>query len=316
MDQKNIVVIGSYLVALVMDTERIPLKGETVLAKNFHQAHGGKGSNQAVQVARLGVPTSFIGRVGADSYGEAFIQLCNAEHINATHVIKSKHLPTGAGFIVCDKQGHNIIAIDIGAINEFNEQDIDAAIDIVTAKSIVLLQLEVPLATALYAAKKAKEKGAVVILNPAPATDLTSYDLSAVDFLTPNETELRVCLGLAINDKVPDEVAAKKLLQLGCENVLVTLGEKGSYWCNASTSVAIEGFEVAHVADTTGAGDSFNAGFACALSEGKPVIDAIRFAHATASLSVTKQDTIPSYHYRQEVDQFLEMTKALENSET
>lgn len=310
-ENKNIVVVGSYLVALVMNTNRLPVLGETVMAKNFRQVHGGKGSNQAVQSARLGANTSFIGRVGKDNFGEAFLQLCKSENIDTGFVFQSSNLPTGAGFIICDENGHNIISIDIAAINEFNSNDIDRSMKIICAGTTVLIQLEIPLATALYAAKKAKEKGAFVILNPAPAQNLSGYDLSMIDILTPNETEARICLGLPQDDAITDEAVAQKLLSLGCANVVVTLGEKGSYLCNKNMSTAIPGFLMDEVKDTTGAGDGFNAGLAVALSEGKDLIEAIRFANAVGGLSVTKVDTIPSYHFRNEVDAFLEQQKVI-----
>lgn len=304
VENNNIVVIGSYLVALVMNSKRLPLPGETLMAKNFRQVHGGKGSNQAVQAARLGACTSFVGRVGKDNFGEGFIQLCKSEWINADFVFQSTTLPTGAGFIICDDAGTNIITIDIAAINEFGEADINAALSKISDHSTVLLQLEIPLATALYAARKAKEKGATVILNPAPAQDLTMHDLSMIDYLTPNETEARVCLGLAHDVALTDEEVALKLLDLGCANAIITLGEKGCLLCNDKMALEVPGFDM-KVIDTTGAGDGFNAGFAVALSEGKNVLEALVFANAVAGLSVTKADTIPSYHTRKQVDEFL-----------
>lgn len=304
-ESKNIVVIGSYLVALVMDTERIPAKGETLLARNFRQTHGGKGSNQAVQSARLGANTSFVGRVGKDSFGDSFMKLCRDENIDSTFVFQSEDMPTGAGFIICEESGHNIITIDIGAINQFSRADIDAALGSISNNTTVLLQLEIPLDTALYAAEQAKLRGATVILNPAPAQDLTGYDLSFIDFLTPNETEARICLGLANDTSLSDEEAAEKLLQLGCKNIVLTLGEKGSFLCNESTAIAIPAIAIDEVVDSTGAGDGFNAGLAVALSEGKSILAAVEFANVIGGLSVTKPDTIPSYHLREQVEEFI-----------
>ena len=307
MENKNIVVIGSYLVALVMNSKRIPLTGETLMAKNFRQVHGGKGSNQAVQSARLGADTSFIGRVGKDNFGQAFIQLCEDEKINHEFVFQSNDLPTGAGFIICDDNGNNIITIDIAAINEFGETDIDAAMDIISSNSIVLIQLEIPLETALYAAKRAKEKGATVILNPAPAQDLSGYNLAMIDFLTPNETEARICLGLSPDIALSDEEAALQLVKLRCANVILTLGEKGCLLCNKTVVLEVPGFHI-NVVDTTGAGDGFNAGLAVGLSEGKDILEALVFANAVGALAVTKPDTIPSYHLRKEIDEFIWMS--------
>ena len=275
------------------------------MAMNFRQVHGGKGSNQAVQAARLGAETAFVGRVGKDNFGAAFLQLCAEEGINAEFVFQSNKLPTGAGFIICDDDGNNMIAIDIAAINEFGKEDIDAALGMISSGSTILIQLEIPLATALYAAGKCKEKGATVILNPAPAQDLSSYNLSMIDYLTPNETEARICLGLTHTEGLTDDEVAEKLLESGCANVVVTLGEKGNLLCNQTTTIAIPGFKMPEVIDTTGAGDGFNAGLAVALSEGKDIMEALQFANAVGGLAVTKSDTIPSYHYRAQVDAFL-----------
>jgi len=305
VENKNIVVVGSYLVGLVMNTKRIPILGETVIAENFRKVHGGKGSNQAIQAARLGVSTSFIGRVGKDNFGDGFIRLCRDEQINADFVFQSNNLPTGVGFIICDDNGQNIITIDIAALNEFGEDDIDAALGIISENSIVLLQLEIPLNTALYAAKKAKEKGATVILNPAPAQDLSKYDLSMIDYLTPNKTEAELCLGLTPHLEFNCQEIARKLLDLGCANVVITLGEEGSFLYNKVIAVTVPSFKMQEVVDTVGAGDSFNAGLAVALSEGKKTEDALKFANAVAGLSVTKLDTIASYHFRNQVEAFL-----------
>ncbi|TCC88710.1 ribokinase [Pedobacter frigiditerrae] len=306
MKNKNIVVIGSYLVALVMDTDRIPLTGETVLARNFRQTHGGKGSNQAVQAARLGANTSFVGRIGKDAFGESFIKLCELENVNAEFVFQSTDMPTGAGFIICDELGFNVITIDIAAINQFSRKDIDTALSLITDNSIVLLQLEIPLDTALYAAEKAKQKGAIVILNPAPAQNLMGYDLSMIDILTPNETEAKICAGLVNDAAYSDEEVAQQLLSLGCKNILVTLGEKGSFLCNSSVAMLIPSISVNEVIDTTGAGDAFNAGLAVALSEGKIIMEAAQFANVVGGLSVTKSDTIPSYHFRAQVQEYMD----------
>src|SRR5882672_8092701 len=125
MDQKKITVVGSYLVALVMDSERIPLKGETLMANNFRTTHGGKGSNQAVQAARLGAKVNFVGRIGNDLFGKSFLTLLKEEGINEEFVFISNDLPTGAGFIISAADGQNLITIDIAAIRCFTTQDID-----------------------------------------------------------------------------------------------------------------------------------------------------------------------------------------------
>src|SRR5450755_3348647 len=169
MNKKKITVVGSYLVALVMETERIPLQGETLMAKNFRTTHGGKGSNQAIQAARLGASVNFIGRIGNDSFGKAFLVLLDQEKINRDFVFISEDLPTGAGFIVSAADGYNLITIDIAAIRSFGKEDIDRALSPDASNEILLTQLEIPLETALYALELSKLRGAFTILNPAPA---------------------------------------------------------------------------------------------------------------------------------------------------
>ena len=307
MAQNNgkIVVIGSYLVALVMDVDRIPFKGETVLARNFREAYGGKGSDMAVQAARLNAPVMFVGCIGDDDFGRAFAQLMEEEGVNTDLLFTRSELATGAGFIIKDTSGHNIITIDIGANQLFRPADVDQASAYMDTASVVLIQLEIPLETALYAAAVGHQNGVTVILNPAPAHDLRQHDLSAVDILTPNETEARVCLGLEPNDPSDDVEIAHRLLALGCRTVVMTLGERGSLIVTAGSVTEVPAYPFANAIDSNGAGDSFNAALATGLLEGKPLPEAARFANAVAGLCCTRWDTVPSYHTRQEVDEFI-----------
>jgi ribokinase len=302
---KTITVIGSYIVALVMESDRLPNQGETLLARNYHSAHGGKGSNQAVQAARLGADVRFVSKIGNDSAGEAFKQLCLSEKVGSTYIFTDALLPTATGFIICSASGHNIITIDIAALNALTKAEIDHALESVHAGEIVLLQLEIPFEIAYYAAVKAKERGAVVILNPAPACDLRKYDLSVIDYLTPNETEARICAGLPTNSPEDESEIAGMLVKMGCPNIIVTLGEKGSLHCNADGCTHYEPFPLDKTVDSTGAGDAFNAALAVALHENMPFEEAIRFANAAGALSCTRHDTIPSFGTREEVMEFI-----------
>lgn len=301
----RLVIIGSYLVALVMDTERIPMKGETILARNFRTAYGGKGSDMAVQAARLGTDVHFIGSIGDDDFGRAFRDLMIDEGVNIDHLKSHDELATGAGFIIKSSDGHNIITIDIGANQLFSPEAVDAAAGDLGPDDVVLIQLEIPLETALHAAKVGHDAGATVILNPAPAYDLREADLSAVDILTPNETELRVCLGMLPGDDANEVELARTLLERGCRMVLVTLGERGSMIVTPEGVTHVNAFEIPGIVDSNGAGDSFNASLATGLLDGLPIADAARFGNAVAGLCCTRWDTVPSYHTREEVEAFL-----------
>jgi ribokinase len=303
--QPAIVLIGSYLVALVMDVDRIPIKGETLLARNFREAYGGKGSDMAVQAARLGAKVHFVGSIGDDDFGRAFVKLMHQEGVDTTHLRQRGELATGAGFIIKSTDGYNIITVDIGANQLFSPADVDAAASLMQPPSVVLIQLEIPLETALHAAQRGHENGCTVILNPAPAQDLRGHSLAHVDVLTPNETEARVCLGLDPQDTTDDVEIARRLLALGCKTVVMTLGERGSLIVSADSVTPVPAFSYEKIVDSNGAGDSFNASLATALIEGKALPEAARFANAVAGLACTRWDTVPSYHTRAEVEDFL-----------
>ena len=298
----KVTIVGSYIVALVIDTDRIPLEGETVTGRNYHSTHGGKGSNMACCAARLEADSTFLGKVGRDAFGEGFINLLKQESVNRDGVLYSENLSTGVGFIVSCSSGTNLIVIDIGANGDFLPPDIESNRDIITSSDVILSPLEIPLETALEAARIAKGKGIKYVINPAPAVDLRKADLSNVFAITPNETEGRICLGLSPDDPVSDEDLAKSLLVLGVENVMLTLGPKGVLWASSDGLVTVPALEV-DVLDTVGAGDAFNAGLVVGLSENRPVVESIAMGVTSGSLSTRKRETIESYPYRKEVNE-------------
>ncbi len=297
----RIVVIGSYAIALVMDVDRLPREGETLLARNFRHTYGGKGSDMAVQAARLGAKVRFVGCVGADDYGRDFAALLAREGIGADNLRVSAERATGAGFIIKTSGGANMITVDMGANELLGATDLAAADEAIARCTVLLAQLEIPLRTALEAARSGRRHGLRVILNPAPARDLRAVDLSDIDILTPNETEARVGLGLAPDDPASDEDIGRRLLRRGCGAVVLTLGERGALIVESAGTTTVPAPAVDAV-DTTGAGDAFNAGLATALGEGRPLEEAVAYANATAALSCTKAETVPSYHRRDDVD--------------
>ena len=305
----RVTVVGSYIVALVMDTERIPLEGETVLGHNYHTTHGGKGSNMAAGVTRLGGQSSFIGKIGRDSFGKEFVRLLSQEGVDGSGVLYSERLPTAVGMIIVSSRGTNAIVIDAGANCDLSPADIDCRRELVETADIVLSPLEIPLGSALHAARCAKARGVKAILNPAPAQSLTGHDLSAVYVLTPNETEARICLGLSPKDTLPDEEVAQELRRLGPEHVMMTRGARGVLWASPAGLQVVPALPV-QVVDTVGAGDCFNAGLAVALSEKRSLLEAAALGVTAASLSTEKRETIASYPTRAEVNARLDQVLA------
>lgn len=301
----SIFVLGSYAKALVMTTERIPLVGETLIGEHFRQTYGGKGSDMAVQAARLGSNVYYSGVVGDDDFGREFQSLMKQESINVEALRVTDELATGAGFIVKDSQAQNIIVVDMGANKLYNKQDVFDAKPLMNDCEVVLVQLEIPLETAIYGLRIAKSLGKTTVFNPAPARDLRGLDLSDIDYLTPNETEARVALGLAPDASISNQDVANELLKTGCKNVVMTLGGDGCAVFSHDSYFTVPPFDI-DVVDSNGAGDSFNAALSVALSEGQEVVDAVKFANATAALCCMDWETVPSYKTRKEVEAFLQ----------
>ncbi|MBC8039686.1 MAG: ribokinase [Opitutaceae bacterium] len=305
----TVTIVGSYIVALVMDVERIPLEGETLTGGNYHTTHGGKGSNMAVCAARLGADTAFFGKIGRDAFGEKFLALLIEEKVSPNAVLFAERLPTAVGFIIFSAQGSNVIVIDPAANGDFSPADVRAHPAVVCGAGVTLAPLEIPLSTALAAGKLAKAAGKKFILNPAPAQDLRGADLGDVFVLTPNEREARVCLGLAADDPTPDHEIATRLRALGPEHVMITCGGRGVLWAGPDGLQVVPAPAV-EVVDTVGAGDAFNAGLAVGLAEGRPILEAIALGVTAATLSTRKRETIASYAFRPEVDAHVGATLA------
>jgi len=301
-EAKKVVVVGSSNTDMVVQTERLPDPGETVLGGDLVIAPGGKGANQAVAAARLGGEVAFIARVGKDVFGEEALKNFAREGLNIRFVIQDESAPSGVALIVVGPGGENIITVAPGANSRLTPQNVLNARSAFEEASVLLLQLETPLDTVQKAAELAHETQTKVILNPAPAPSnrLPQEVISLVDIITPNESEATLLTG-----EDEPEAAARKLLELGVETVIITLGAKGALAAVTTGSMQhVPGFTVKAV-DATAAGDAFNGALAVALADGRELTKAIRFAHAVAALSVTKLGAQPSLPPIEEVERFL-----------
>lgn len=300
----KIVVIGSSNTDLVVNTDRAPEGGETVLGNGFAVNHGGKGANQAVAVSRIGGTVSFISKVGNDTFGSQMRRHYEDEGMDVSYVLVDALAPSGVALIIVDGKAENRIVVAPGANSNLAEEDINKAGLAVEKSEFVLLQLEIPMATVEYAARMAASLGKKVIVNPAPACPLSEELLRDVYLITPNETEAGILTGITIVDNDSAIKAAEALLGLGVQNVVITLGEKGALVYNAEVSMFVPAYQVKAV-DTTAAGDVFNGALAVALSEGRTLPDAARFACAASAISVTRmgaQNSVPS---RDELDNYI-----------
>jgi ribokinase len=298
----TVVVLGSANMDLVGRAPRLPLAGETVLGTSFSRHPGGKGANQAVAAARAGARTAFIGAVGADPFAEELANSMERAGVDVVNLRLSSDESTGIALIVVDEAGRNQITVLPGANGQVGERDVHALQGVIAAGSVLLLQLEIPVESVARAARMAREAGATVVLNPAPATELPDALLASVDVLVPNEREARTLA--AATDDEPIESVAATLRVRGPSVVVVTLGESGALILDDAGARRTPAFSVDAV-DTTAAGDAFLGGFAAARAEGKPLDLAVRFATATAALSVQRRGAQPSVPSRFEIDRFL-----------
>ena len=299
-----ILVIGSSNTDLIIKAARIPRPGETILGGEFARAAGGKGANQAVAAARAGGAVTFIARVGCDANGEAALAGFAADGINVKHVIRDPTRPSGVALILVDQNGENSIAVASGANDKLSPADVRRAKGAFRQAQIVLLQLETPLATVVAAAALAAGAGVRVVLNPAPARPLPAQLLKHLYLLTPNESEAELLTGVSVTDEATAARAADKLLARGVQNVIITMGSRGAFVAGKDWRQLIPGFKV-NAVDATGAGDIFNGALVVALAEGRPLLEAARFASAAAAISVTRFGAQPSAPSRPEIEAML-----------
>ena len=282
----DVTILGIFVADISFSGDKIPTSGETILGDNYNIGPGGKGCNQAIAIARLGGKVNFISKLGDDNYGNLAITNLKKDNVDISNVIVSKKHKTGVAGIHVDRNtGKNSITVVRGAPETLTVEEINT--NIITQSKIFLTQLEIPLDVTLHCLKKAKDSGLINILNPAPACKLSNDFFNLIDYFTPNENEAEFYTGIKINDERDARESAKKLLNMGIKNVIITLGEKGLFYSNGIDEIYIEANKVKAI-DTTGAGDAFNGGFSFALLNGKKIKDCLEFANKVAGLSTTK----------------------------
>ena len=296
----KIIVIGSSNTDMVVRSERLPRPGESVVGRDFMMVGGGKGANQAVAVARMGHRVIFAAALGRDIFGDAAEQSYRQFGIDTSYIVR-KDAPSGVALIMVDGAGQNSISVDLGANNLLSAEDVMGALEQIEYGDIVLLQLEVPMATVDAVVDIAAAKGARVVLNPAPAAIVSEHTLSKLYLITPNQTEAQTLTGVEVVDEQSAELAAKALIAKGVSRVVITMGSIGAYLYENGVGEIIPARKVAAV-DTTAAGDVYNGALCAALAEGQTLREALVFATKASAISVTRAGAQPSVPTREEVD--------------
>jgi len=292
----------------VVQVERLPAPGETVLGRDFRMIPGGKGANQACAAGRLarGIRVCMVGRVGLDPFADHLKASLAAAGVDVSSVHATHSQPTGIAEIWVERAGQNSIVVAGGANGELSPADIESVRRVYLESAVSLFQLETPLDTVATALRLARQAGATTVLDPAPARPLPASLLALVDVLTPNESEACILLGREpsrVGFEEAREMAAA-LRQLGPRAVVVKLGDQGCLYVDEFIDLVSPGFPVEAV-DATAAGDTFNAALGVALCERMPLELALRFANAAAAISVTRLGAQSSAPSRDEVEAFL-----------
>jgi ribokinase len=302
----SIVVFGSINMDLVARTPRLPARGETLTGQSFQTFPGGKGANQAVACARLGAKTFMVGRVGGDVFGGTLKAELEAAGVDHTNVEVDTQVSSGVALIAVEESAENIIIVVPGANGQVSEKDLPRLENALEKSKILLLQLEIPLEMVVAAAKIAKEKGVKVILDPAPAQALPEEVYSLVDIITPNESEAAYLVGFPVENQEDASRAVKVLEKRGVGQSIIKMGSKGAFAYMDGKERFYDAFPVTAI-DSVAAGDAFNGALAVALSEGKPIEEAVWWGLAGGALSVTKEGAQPAMPERNELLAILEM---------
>ncbi|UKS23867.1 ribokinase [Paenibacillus sp. HWE-109] len=296
MKQPHIVVVGSLNMDLVVSMHRMPIMGETIPGSTFHTISGGKGANQAVGCARLGAKVTLIGAVGKDGFGAQILDGLKAEGILTDKIKQVLNVPTGVANVLHTSED-NCIVIVAGANEQCTPEWVDDYEQLIGKADLLLVQLEIPLASVKRAMQIAHASGVPVVLNPAPAQKLSRDILQYADFITPNEIEFDL-LSEGLCDRNVD--LQQRMILWNKEynaELIITRGKEGSSFIRNNSLHTVKA-PIVQVVDTTGAGDAFNAGFSVAYASGETMMDSVEFAVKVASTSVTRfgaQAGMPSF---------------------
>jgi ribokinase len=310
MPSSSIFVVGSANTDMVLQVPRLPKPGETIIGNHFKVVQGGKGANQAVAARRAGGVVYFVGCVGKDDFGKNTRASLSSEGIQVAYLAQDSQASSGVALILVDEKGENCIAVASGANHLLLPSDVAAALDLLSESDVVLVQQEIPVEVVRETIIQGRNRGALVILNPAPAREIDADLFPHLSFLVPNETETEVLTGIRIATTEHAQQAASQLLERGVANVLITLGAAGVWVANRQDQQLIRGYEV-NAVDTTAAGDVFCGALAVALTEQQDLLSAVQFANAAAALSVTKAGAQPSAPVRTYIDEFIALNQVI-----
>ena len=298
----DIIVIGSLNMDLVIHVEKMPELGETIRGSDLLTIPGGKGANQAAAAAKLGNSVLMVGRVGGDAFGSVLKQNLSSFGVRTEKIFQDETASSGTAVITVDDAGNNSIVISAGANGNVSISDVESISNLLKNAKILLLQLEIPFEVVERAINLAYEYKVPVVLNPSPIASLSHKLLSKVKYLVLNEVEAKSISGIDVRDIETASLAAKFILSIGVENVIITLGEQGAFFASGNSTAHVPAIKVKPV-DTTASGDAFTAGFVTGVLNNFSIIDAVRYGNCTGAITATKNGAQTSLPDKNTVDE-------------
>jgi ribokinase len=295
----DVVVVGSVNTDYTITGPRLPAPGATIAGSGFRTEPGGKGANQALAAVRLGARAALLARVGADERGASSVRQLQLAGVDTSAVSSDERAVTGAALVMVSESGEKQILTAPGANHELSPADVSNAGELLARARVVLLQLEIPMATVEAAARLGRATGARVVLDAGPAAPLTEELLRDVHVIRANSGEAEVLTGVRVEDVASARRAAKNLLRRGAGAACVG-APGGNLLLTPEHELWLPHIAVRAV-DATGAGDALSAGLALALAQGQPLDEAVRIGHAAAALKTTKPGAQAGMPLRAEV---------------
>ena len=297
MKKPKILVVGSFVMDLIVSVDRFPNSGETVLGIDYQTAPGGKGANQAVQIARLGAEVTMVGKVGCDVFGDELLHSARASGVNVDHVLRSDSSRSAVGNVqleLGEGRSANRIIVVSGANMDIQPEDVAFLEHEIGCYDMVLLQFEIPMAINTLVAGYAAAKGVPVLLNCAPAAPVPAQLAANVTCIAPNEHEAQLLTGIEVTDDDSAQAAICAIHGMGIPQVLITRGARGVAYDGGNGMMLSPALKNLPLKDTTAAGDSFLGAFGTAIAMGMPPAAALSFANHTAALTVCRLGAQPS----------------------
>jgi ribokinase len=290
---KSISVVGSLNIDHILTVERLPAFGETISSINYELAEGGKGSNQAAALGKLGLEVHMFGKIGNDKFGQLLINSLSKANVNTKGLVIDPNEKTGAAFITVDKNGNNTIVLNPGANGSFNLEDIERFKNLIFKNDILLLQMEIPKEIVIYLINEARKLEKTILLNLAPPINIDNKTLNKLDYLIINETEMEFLTNIEFLENNLD-IEIKSLRKIFHKNLIITLGPLG-----AAYSISNQNFEIVPTfnvvtVDKTAAGDAFIGGFIFGLVNNMNIKTCIEMGNANGSISTTTRGALKS----------------------